>query len=124
MALQGIAHAALDISDGLLADLGHILQASACGAVVNLEALPVAENSVLGADFKAYYRYVAAGGDDYELCFTAPAQQRNVLVELALALNIRLSKVGHITAEQGLQLRHCGQPFFMAERGFDHFKAP
>jgi thiamine-monophosphate kinase len=124
MALQGIAHAALDISDGLLADLGHILQASACGAVVNLEALPVAECSVFGADFKAYSRYVAAGGDDYELCFTAPVEQRAALADLAQALNIRLSKVGHITAEQGLQLQHCGQPFLMAERGFDHFKAP
>ncbi|HEY9572165.1 MAG TPA: thiamine-phosphate kinase, partial [Pusillimonas sp.] len=74
-ALAGVAHAALDISDGLLQDLGHILQASACGAELDYDALPI-DPALQGLDEALAQNAVLAGGDVYQLCFTAAPEQR------------------------------------------------
>lgn len=123
MALRGIAHAALDISDGLIGDLGHILARSAVGAIVDVDALPRSE--VLAAQPLARQREcVLAGGDDYELCFTAPAGAREDLAGIARQLGLPLARVGSITPEPGLRLvDREGSPFTFAGTSFDHFAA-
>jgi len=119
--LCGLAHAALDISDGLLQDLGHILKASACGAVLRYPHLP--EHPALATLEPALRRQaVLAGGDVYQLCFTAPAAHRERLAGLAGDAGVRLSRVGHIVAEPGLTVLDADdRPMTLSARGFDHF---
>ncbi|HEY0294078.1 MAG TPA: thiamine-phosphate kinase [Bordetella sp.] len=120
-ALAGLAHAAIDISDGLLQDLGHILDLSRVGAELRYEALPVAP-ALAGLDEAVRRRAVLGGGDVYELCFTAdPADQARVL-HAAAAAGVRVSRVGRITADAGLiVLDGRGQPLPDLPQGFDHF---
>src|SRR5690606_21326544 len=74
--LPGLAHAALDVSDGLLQDLGHILKASGCGARLHYKALPV-DSALAHLDEAQVREAVLSGGDVYQLCFTAPPQNRD-----------------------------------------------
>lgn len=92
----GIARAAIDVSDGLLADLGHVCAASGTGADIELAALPV--SAALGARFNAEARRAvqATGGDDYELCFTAPPAQRDAIAALAARIATPLTRIGRI----------------------------
>lgn len=121
MALRGIAHAALDISDGLIGDLGHILTRSAVGAIIDVDALPRSE--VLGAQPLARQREcVLAGGDDYELCFTAPVGAREAIAGISRQLGLPLTRVGNITPEPGLRLvDRDGTPYTFGGAAFDHF---
>jgi len=121
LALRGVAHAALDISDGLVGDLGHILARSQVGAVVDVDALP--RSAVLASQADGLQREcVLAGGDDYELCFTAPAGTRDEIAAIARRLDLPLTRVGAITAEAGLRLvDKLGDPVTWAGRSFDHF---
>ena len=121
-ALAGVAHAALDISDGLLQDLGHILQASACGARLEYPALPVAA-ALAALPAAQQLRAVLGGGDVYQLCFTAAAARREQVLALARSCGTRVSRVGRITARQdGLQvLDAAGRPLDALPSGFDHF---
>lgn len=123
MALRGVAHAALDVSDGLIGDLGHILARSSVGAIVDVDALPRSE--VLGAQpLDRQRECVLAGGDDYELCFTAPAGNREAIAAVSHQLGLPLTRVGSITPEAGLRIvdRH-GDPFTFSGTSFDHFTA-
>lgn len=124
MALRGIAHAAVDLSDGLLGDLGHILARSQAGAVVDVDALP--RSDVMSRQPRdLQLQCLLAGGDDYELCFTAPAQSREPLADLAARLQLPLTRVGTITAEAGLRLVDGnGEPVSFRARSFDHFASP
>lgn len=117
-ALRGVATAAIDISDGLAADLGHILRASAAGARLYCERLPLLE----GLDKLAQgLDYALSGGDDYELCFTAPVAARDQLVELAERLTLPLTRVGEITTGQVLRcIGSDGEPVTPAG-GYQHF---
>lgn len=120
--LACVAHAAIDISDGLLADLGHILARSGVGAVVEFERLPAhpVVSSRL-ADALAR-RCLLAGGDDYELCFTAPPDRARAIQAVAQSAGVAATRIGRITAEPGLRLRDgAGQDMEIGERGFDHF---
>lgn len=121
-ALAGVAHAALDISDGLLQDLGHILHASACGARLEYPALPVA-GALAGLPAGLQRQAVLGGGDVYQLCFTAAAHRRDEILALARRHGSRVSRVGCITAQQGgLQvLDEAGRPITPLPAGFDHF---
>ncbi len=122
LALRQIAHSAIDISDGLLADLAHILDRSQVGAVLHYAALPTSE--IVGdlAAHPAYDRCVLAGGDDYELCFTAPVARTAVISALGEQLGVRLTKIGEITADAGMQLLDAdAQPMQLAVTGYDHF---
>lgn len=119
-ALAGVAHAALDISDGLLQDLGHILHASACGARLEYPALPVAE-ALAGLPAALQRQAVLGGGDVYQLCFTAAEHRRDEILALARRHGTRVSRVGRITA-RGLQvLDDAGRPITPLPAGFDHF---
>jgi thiamine-monophosphate kinase len=121
LALRGVAHAAIDISDGLLADLGHILECSGTGAEINFEALPV--NEVVGRhlDSEVTRQCVLAGGDDYELCFTAPAERHGEIAALARVLELPLAPIGHITVNEGLSVLKDGRLMTLGATGFDHF---
>lgn len=119
--LLDLAHAAIDVSDGLLADLGHILTASAVGAELWAEALP--SLSWLEADRSQWLECMAAGGDDYELCFTAPAHQRQAIEQRGRLVGCRVSRIGVVKAERSLQLLgQSGERIVLGRTGFDHFK--
>lgn len=124
LALRGLASAAIDISDGLLADLGHILERSGVGAEIRFESLPVADAVRVRLDMEAVRRCVLAGGDDYELCFTAPAERHNEVARLAEVLELPLTPIGQIKAKAGLTVLKDGQPMTVKATGFDHFSAP
>jgi thiamine-monophosphate kinase len=117
----GLAHAALDISDGLVGDLGHILAASKLGATLDLDALPA--GPVLAHQPRDLRRrFTAAGGDDYELCFTAPSAQRDAIVAAGAACATMVTRVGRIEAAPGLRLVDgTGDPLSLDLRGWDHF---
>lgn len=121
-ALQGVATAAADISDGLLGDLGHILSRSRVGAVLHAEALP--RSAVLKAQPLAVQRQCTlAGGDDYELVFTAPADQAAAVQSAARAAGVAVTCVGRIEAAPGLRVVDAqGAPLAHGLASFDHFK--
>ncbi len=119
LALRGIANSAIDISDGLLADLGHILERSNVGAELEVEALPIVDD---GVEKDVAQQCALAGGDDYELCFTAPESQRDVLMALAEQLKFPLTRIGHIKAELGCVVRDGeGKAMKIEKGGYDHF---
>lgn len=123
LALRGLAHSAIDLSDGLLADLGHILERSGCGADIEFAALPVSAPLRAYLDQDLVRDYVLAGGDDYELCFTAPTAARPAITALATPLGLPLTRIGCITAAGGLRLLDTDrQPLPVKVTGFDHFQ--
>jgi thiamine-monophosphate kinase len=121
LAEQGIAHAAIDISDGLVGDLGHILKRSSVGATLDVDALP--PGLALATQDTAMRRaFTAAGGDDYELCFTAPVSARAAILAAAGSVATPVTRVGSIKAEAGLRLVDAqGQALDLKLEGFDHF---
>ncbi len=122
LALRGLAHAAIDVSDGFAADLGHILERSNVGAEVWFEQLPLSEALAPLANDPAAQDCILAGGDDYELVFTAPAGKREDIAKIAAQLELRLSRVGRILPEPGLHILNQGEPMPLARAGFDHFQ--
>src|SRR5690606_642218 len=121
-ALRGLAHAAIDVSDGLLQDLGHILEASACGAELQYDAMPVADG--LGRiEAQHLQQSVLCGGDVYQLCFTASPERRAEIAGVAQDTGVRVSRIGRILAQPGLIVRDAsGAPLTLAGgAGFDHF---
>ncbi|MDD1633101.1 MAG: thiamine-phosphate kinase, partial [Methylococcaceae bacterium] len=123
LALRGIANSAIDISDGLLADLGHILDASQVGAQLDFAALPVS-STLLGYMQQPLGRQCAlAGGDDYELCFTAPATRHAEVLRLAAQLDLPLTRIGKIVAGRGCIVHDAaGNPLNFETGGYDHFR--
>lgn len=121
LALAGLAHAAIDLSDGLAGDLGHILSASGVGAEIDLDAMPVAPAlRTLGEAQRL--ECLLRGGDDYELLFTAPNGTRDAINQAGVASTTPVQRIGRITAEQGLQLLlPDGQRLALQARSHDHF---
>jgi thiamine-monophosphate kinase len=118
---RALAHAAIDVSDGLLADLGHLLERSGVAAEVFLAQLPALPT---GADPALARHCQLAGGDDYELVFAAPPAQRQSLADLATQLALPLWRIGHVVdgAAGALSLLdENGQPLPITHQGFDHF---
>ena len=122
-ALAGLAHAAVDISDGLLQDLGHILKASHCGARIEYAALPVHE-ALRGLPQERIVQAVLGGGDAYELCFSAAPADRGQVIERARRAGTPVARIGELVgAAQGLQvLDGAGRPLDALPGGFDHFR--
>lgn len=123
-ALRGLASAAIDISDGLLADLGHLCRASGVGAEIDVDAVPrhPALTQLVVGDDAAWYDWPLAGGDDYELCFTAPAAAQSRVEAVAESTGIPLTRIGEITPGEGLVCRHAdGSVFRPGTSGYQHF---
>ncbi|OGS93981.1 MAG: thiamine-phosphate kinase [Gallionellales bacterium RIFCSPLOWO2_02_FULL_57_47] len=140
-ALRGIASSAIDISDGLLADLGHILDASQAGARLDFAALPVSPvmrgqvtgarascPQISGQDARAPAnnllgkQCVLSGGDDYELCFTAPAMRHAEILKIGAGLELPLTPIGEIVAGRGCIVHDAsGNPVKPESSGYDHF---
>lgn len=121
--LRGIATAMLDVSDGLLGDLAHILEASAVGAIVDAAALPLDALRATGANAAVARRCLLSGGDDYELLFAAPASARPALTELSTSLGLPLHRIGQITGQAGVCLLRepDGTLAPAGASGYDHF---
>ena len=134
LALRAIANAAIDVSDGLLGDLGHILQRSQVGAQIDTTWLQ--QSNAFGEDAQAAgisptlaqlpwnkrLEFALAGGDDYELCFTAPVHQREMVHAAAWESNTPVTRIGRITEAQGLVVMDPeGQPITRRFASFDHF---
>lgn len=131
-ALRGVATAAIDVSDGLLGDLGHILKASNAGATLDLSVATSLIASCAGGagtsgtfDAEKRLECVLAGGDDYELCFTAPQAARQAVHAAAQQAGTRVTRIGRIEAEPGLRLVDAqGQPVQrQGYASFDHFRS-
>ncbi len=121
LALRSIAHAAIDISDGLCGDLGHILAQSRVGASIDIDAVP-AGAALQGESLERRRHYTLAGGDDYELCFTAPASARHDVLAAANAAATPVTRIGVIEAASGLRLLDAdGHPVKLFLHSFDHF---
>ena len=121
LSLVGKATACIDISDGLLADLGHIVNASGCGAVI--EPARIACSTALqaiGPDQR--WRLQLTGGDDYELCFTLPPSEESCLADLAHELGTELSVVGTIAEGSGVRcIAPSGRDLDFGLSGYEHF---
>lgn len=121
-AIRPALHAGLDISDGLLADLGHLLEASAVGAEIHLPRLPL--SAALQRRFPDQAQHWAlSGGEDFELCLSVPPEQVEACQRQAQALGVALTDVGIMTATTGLRVLDAkGAPVEGLGRGYDHFK--
>ncbi len=123
--LPGVASAAIDLSDGLAADLGHVLQASGASAELDVGALPLSAALQATYSREVAEAYALTGGDDYQLCFTASAAQRETICALAAEHNIRCSRVGRVAAGAGLNLVREGAPIDLTHynnMGYLHFQ--
>jgi thiamine-monophosphate kinase len=120
LALAGIAHAGIDISDGLLADLGHVAHASGVGADIELDTLGLS-SALAGAPPEWRTHCQASGGDDYELCITAPRAARAAIEALVDADGTRLARIGCIVQGGGVVARSGGRVVDFERMGFDHF---
>ena len=123
LALRGLASSAIDVSDGLVGDLKHVLQRSGVGATLDVDALP--RSAVLAAQPRALqHECLLAGGDDYELVFTAPPHHRDAVLTAARTAGVAVTRCGRIEAAAGLRLVDgAGRALPAQFRGFDHFAA-
>ncbi len=126
LALRDIATSCIDISDGLLADLGHILKASNCRARIDLEKIPCIELLKNNLDNPQFQATILAGGDDYELCFTAPKSKYVDINALSKQLNLPIACIGSTRMASslntgGLQVDYKNNQITLLKQGFDHF---
>jgi thiamine-monophosphate kinase len=145
LALRGIASSAIDVSDGLLADLGHILEASQVGAEIEFAALPLSamlracltplNPPLSGGKHNSspdkgrpggvglLQQCILCGGDDYELCFTAPVARHTNLLSIATRLDLPLTCIGKVVAGRGCIVHDAsGDPINIEACGYDHFR--
>ncbi|MEK6750460.1 MAG: thiamine-phosphate kinase [Pseudomonadota bacterium] len=121
LALRGVATSAIDISDGLSADLGHILSASRAGACIILDALPLSR-AMRNVSPAEGLQYALHSGDDYELCFTAAPAHASALARIAHGIGVAITPIGHIESAPGLRGRAAsGQITRLVPQGYEHF---
>lgn len=124
LALAGIAHACIDVSDGLLADLGHVCRASRVGAELDVDALPASDALLAAFDVAARRELQATGGDDYELCFTAPKTARLAVEDAMRACDVPATRIGRIMADAGTIVMRdaAGASWSPSRAGYVHFE--
>ncbi|CAG9216129.1 thiamine monophosphate kinase [Paraburkholderia tropica] len=134
LALAGVARAALDVSDGLAGDLRHILERSRVSAAIDVDALPLSP-ALRRLPRELQLQCALAGGDDYELCFTAAQARREAVEAAAQQAGVRVTRIGTITSPQGGSGADpharpaiawhdaAGAPLNLTLQGFDHFHA-
>lgn len=126
IALREIATSCIDISDGLLADLGHILTASSngnkkLGAIIQLESIPCIPTIKQWLSEEIVRKALLAGGDDYELCFTASRERREAILWLAQKMKLPLTHIGRINRTGKLSVLHQNKPVNISTLGYEHF---
>lgn len=123
-ALRDLASSAIDLSDGLISDLQHVLKASECGARIELDELPMSQTLTSNTDAEQALRWALTGGEDYELCFTVPEINRGAL-EVALShLGADYTCIGQIGPQsEGMKFYHDQQEVELPWSGYDHFSA-
>jgi thiamine-monophosphate kinase len=120
--LRGLATAAIDVSDGLHADLGKLLGASGVGGRLDLASLPLAEALIRARGPERARELALGGGDDYELCFTAPPQRRAAVLAAAGACSCPVDEIGVIETQRGLRCFERGREVTVNVKGYDHFE--
>lgn len=121
VALRALAGAAIDLSDGLASDLAHILRASGVAARVDLDALPLSAALRAAASPQEQVALALGGGDDYELCFTLPAQHVAAMQAAMDALQTPVQRIGEIVAGSGVQWWRGGARQMLDVQGYNHF---
>jgi len=122
LVLREMVNAAIDISDGLYADLGHILVASNKGAIIRVNDIPVSQEYRWCCQGEQAYDLALTGGDDYELCMTVSEKNENLFLALANENEIRVTKIGVITDDKKYKLLAVGdKDYCLASNAFEHF---
>ncbi len=123
-ALLGIANSAIDISDGLVADLQHILKRSNVGANIDVALLPISQELIqfVGGTTQAL-QYALTSGEEYELCFTVPEENKGTIESALAHCGVKVTCIGQIRPTGVFELHYQGQPIDWDLEGFDHFKA-
>ena len=122
LALRDIAHAAIDVSDGLLGDLQHVLKQSNVGATLQADDLPLGEILKSTQTHNVCHEFAMNGGDDYELCFTAPTTKREAVLHAANRSNTVVTRIGQITAARELKIVNAaGVALAISSNSYDHF---
>jgi thiamine-monophosphate kinase len=120
--LLGIATATADVSDGLLADAGHIADASGLSVVIDRERVPLSRAARSLIDAKpALWPAVLGGGDDYELVIAVPPRKAAALQKAARLARVPVTEIGHFERGQGVRLTIAGKPIEMSRMGYAHF---
>ncbi len=127
LALRGVARSAIDVSDGLVADLGHVCERSRVAAVVHFDGVPASVIMRRNLGRPAAREALLAGGDDYELVFTAGRARREAIARLSRRLRLRLTRIGNITRRRDsgalvTVLDAAGRPIAVGQTGYEHFK--
>ena len=129
-AIADLSHAAIDVSDGLLADLGHILKASSVNAQrvlaadIQLSQIPVSPESSNILDRQKLLSFALSGGDDYELCFTVPQKNKQHVIEVGKKLLLPLTEIGQVVTAESSAVRcfdDSGQLVEISKQGYQHF---
>ncbi len=119
--IASVASAAIDVSDGLYADLNKLLQASACGGRIDLHQLPLSDDIRQVFDLDAARRFALSGGDDYELCFTAPAEAEPALRAISDETAVPIARIGEVADGERLTCTDGGEVVPYHHAGYSHF---
>src|SRR5690554_1692781 len=120
--LRGLASAALDISDGLIADLGHLCAASDLAAVIDVESLPLSAALQAVGDIDQARRWALSGGDDYELCFTVAPENMADIAMLVAQGKLQAKVIGELMPGAGVICELNGETFELPQPGYQHFR--
>jgi thiamine-monophosphate kinase len=121
LALRSLASAAIDVSDGLIADLGHICERSGCGALVDVEHVPLSAELLSTCPPQIALAHALGGGDDYELCFTAPPSRAEEIERALEGTGVSATRVGQLVPGQEVTCRRDGEPYKSPALGYRHF---
>ncbi|HUL82263.1 MAG TPA: thiamine-phosphate kinase [Gammaproteobacteria bacterium] len=121
LALRALASAAIDVSDGLLADLGHICERSGCGALIDVERVPLSAELLSTFPPQIALAHALGGGDDYELCFTAPPSRAEEIERALEASGTTATRIGQLVAGQEVVCRRDGERYTPQTLGYRHF---
>jgi thiamine-monophosphate kinase len=120
--LRRIASSCIDISDGLVSDIKHILKASQCGATIHVDKLPMSQALKESVAYSQAIDYSLSAGDDYELLFTVNEEQKGYLETTLANANVHATYIGHLTGNVGkLELRLADKPYEYNAKGYEHF---
>ena len=115
------ANSAIDISDGLVSDLSHLCNASNCGAEINIDLLPLSEALSISYPSKDAINYALNGGDDYEICFSAPKSNRKILDKLSKRLKTPFTRIGKLKKGDQVKILYKNKPYIYSGNGYKHF---